>query len=188
MTRNTVVSRVLLGLVGGLMLLAVKASAQAPDMILYNGKIVTVDSNDTIVQAVAITGNKIAATGTTEAIQAMAGPNTQKLDLKGRTVIPGIIDTHRHMYGAAEGQYGGALSDDDLRRYPVDWAGVKSKEDVLNQVRGVFAKYKKEFTPGRWVYLNNRVSFMGNNDPNGSSFAKILYDELNAEELNKVTP
>ena len=188
MTRNTIVSRVLLGLAGGLMLLAVKASAQAPDMILYNGKIVTVDNNSTIAQAVAITGNKIAAVGTDRDVQAMAGPNTQKLDLKGRTVIPGIIDTHRHMYGAAEGQYGGALSDDDLRRYPVDWAGVKSKEDVLNQVRGVMTKYKKEFTPGRWIYLNNRVSFMGNNDPNSPSFANILYDQLNQWELDKVTP
>src|SRR5215471_11827631 len=185
MTRNTVVSRVLLGLVGGLMLLAVKASAQAPDMILYNGKIVTVDSNDTIAQAVAITGNKIAATGTTEAIQALAGPNTQKIDLKGRTVIPGIIDTHRHMYGAAEGSYGGNNTDDEMRRYSVDWAGVKTKEDVLNQLRGVMTKWKKEFTPGRWIYFNNRISFTGNGDENSPGFAKILYDEMNQWELDK---
>jgi predicted amidohydrolase YtcJ len=165
-----------------------RAAAQQADMILYNGKILTVDKNFTVAQAVAISGNKIAATGTDQAIQAMAGPNTQKIDLKGRTVIPGIIDTHRHMYGAAEGSYGGALSDDDLRRYPIDWAGVKSKDDVLNQVRGFMTKYKAQFPAGRWIYLNNRVSFMGNDDPSGPGFAKILYDELNQWELDKVTP
>ena len=108
MNRYSLKSRVLLWLAGGLLLLPAWAAAQAPDMILYNGKVLTVDKDFTIVQAVAITGNKIAATGTNEAIQAMAGPNTQKIDLKGREVIPGIIDTHRHMYGAAEGSYGGS--------------------------------------------------------------------------------
>jgi predicted amidohydrolase YtcJ len=162
---------------------------QAPTLVLYNGKIVTVDNNFSIVQAVAITGNQFSATGTDQAMMALAGPNTQKIDLKGRTVIPGIIDTHRHMYGAAEGAYGGSLSDDDLRRYPIDWAGVKSKDDVINQVRGFMAKYKAQFPPGRWIYLNNRVSFMGSaTDPNTPNFAKILYDELNQWELDKVTP
>ncbi|HWP84294.1 MAG TPA: amidohydrolase family protein [Terriglobia bacterium] len=162
--------------------------AQAPNLILHNGKILTVDKNFAIVQAIAVTGNQISATGTDQAVLALAGPGTQKIDLKGRTVIPGIIDTHRHMYGAAEGAYGGTLSDDDLRRYPVSWAGVRTKEDVLNQIRGVMTKYKAQFTPGRWIYMNNRVSFMGEGDENSANFAKILYDELNQWELDKVTP
>ncbi|HWP84219.1 MAG TPA: amidohydrolase family protein, partial [Terriglobia bacterium] len=97
-------------------------------------------------------------------------------------------DTHRHMYGAAEGGYGGNNTDDELRRYPVDWTGVKTKEDVLNQVRNVMAKWQKEFTPGRWIYLNNRIGFAGEGDETGPAFAKILYDELNQWELDKVTP
>jgi predicted amidohydrolase YtcJ len=177
-----------LWVLGALLLAPAYAAAQAPDLILHNGKILTVDNNFSIVQAVAITGNKISATGTNPEVLAMAGPDTQKVDLKGRTVIPGIIDTHRHMYGAAEASYGGNLTDDDMRRYPVDWSAVKTKEDVLNQVRSIMARYKKEFTPGRWIYLNNRVTFMGNTDPNNPGFAKILYDELNQWELDKVTP
>jgi predicted amidohydrolase YtcJ len=183
-------SLLLLAAVAGSLLLSGSAAAQqSPTLILHNGKILTVDNNFSIVQAIAVTGNQISAVGTDQAVLATAGPNTQKIDLKGRTVIPGIIDTHRHMYGAAEGAYGGALSDDDLRRYPVSWAGVRTKEDVLAQVRGVMEKYKEQFTPGRWIYLNNRVSFMGNaSDPNTPNFAKILYDELNQWELDKVTP
>jgi hypothetical protein len=179
----------LLWLVGALLFVPAGLSAQqAPNLILHNGKILTVDSNFSVAQAVAVTGNTISAVGTDQQVLATAGPNTQKIDLKGRMVIPGIIDTHRHMYGAAEGSYGGGQSDHDFRRYPVDWSGVKTKEDVLNQVRGNMAKYN--FQPGQWIYFNNRVSFMGNAEDTAeqASFAKILYDELNQWELDKVTP
>jgi predicted amidohydrolase YtcJ len=179
----------LLWLVGALLLApAWLAAQQAPNLVLYNGKILTVDRNFSVAQAVAVTGNTITAVGSDQQVLALAGPNTQKIDLKGRTVIPGIIDTHRHMYGAAEGGYGAGLSDHDFRRYPVDWSGVKTKEDVLNQVRGNMAKYN--FQPGQWIYFNNRVSFMGNADDPAQQggFAKILYDELNQWELDKVTP
>ncbi|MBI4465533.1 MAG: amidohydrolase family protein [Acidobacteria bacterium] len=75
---------------------------QAPDTILYNGKIVTVDNdgvNDqlgTIAQALAIRGTTISAVGSNAQIRAMAGPNTKSIDLKGRTVTPGLGVTHDH--------------------------------------------------------------------------------------------
>jgi predicted amidohydrolase YtcJ len=89
------------------------------------------------------------------------------------------------MYAAAEGDYGGLFTPEQLHRFPVDWRGVKTKDDVLAQVRGVMERYK--FEPGRWVYMTNQVSFM-NNDASPIEFAKILYDELNQWELEKVTP
>src|ERR1051325_8329001 len=167
--RSTVKSAGLLVLLAGV-LSPGRLPAQSADLVLYNGKIVTVDKNFSIVQAVAVSGNRIVAVGSDSEVLAAAGPNAEKIDLKGRTVIPGIIDTHRHMYGAAEGSYGGNNTDDEMRRYAVDWAGVKNKEDVLNQVRGVMAKWKKEFTPGRWIYFNNRVSFTGNGDEHSPGF------------------
>ena len=73
-----------------------------PDMIIHNAKIVTMDdasfnaSPGTITEAMAIRDDKILAMGTSQEMQALAGPNTEKFDLKGRTVLPGFILTHEH--------------------------------------------------------------------------------------------
>jgi len=73
------------------------AQAQAPaDRILINGKVLTVDENFSIAQAIAIRGERIAAVGTNEAIRRLSGPNTKVTDLGGKTVIPGLIDNHVH--------------------------------------------------------------------------------------------
>ena len=74
------------------------ASAQeAADTILYNGKILTVDSNFRTAQAVAVRSSQIAAVGTNDEVLSLAGPNTLRIDLKGKTVTPGLINTHEHI-------------------------------------------------------------------------------------------
>ena len=70
------------------------AQEPAADIVLHNGKVLTVDANFSTAEAVAITGNKIAVVGTNQEALAMAGPHTQQIDLKGRTVVPGLMDTH----------------------------------------------------------------------------------------------
>ena len=159
---------------------------QAPDLIFHNGKILTVDNNFTVAQAVAVTGNRITAVGTDQQVLVTAGPKTQKIDLKGRTMIPGLVDTHRHMYSYAEGAYSAYLTPEQFQRFPVDWSGVRTKDDVLNQIKGLMAKYN--FKPGEWIYFTNQLSFMGKATPKEESQAKILYDDLNQWELDKVTP
>lgn len=77
------------------------AGAQAADLILYNGKIITVDSADHIAQAVAVRGSRIVAVGTNAAIRALAGPATRRVDLRGLTVTPGLLDAHSHFSGGA---------------------------------------------------------------------------------------
>ena len=73
------------------------ASAQLPaDLILIHGKILTVDTRDSIAQAVAIREGKIIAVGSDQQIQPLAGPKTNVIDLHGRTATPGLIDTHAH--------------------------------------------------------------------------------------------
>ena len=180
-------TRLMTGMLLSLLLVpSIIHAQQAPDIIFHNGKILTVDGNFSIAQAVAVTGNRISAVGTDQQVLATAGPKTQKIDLKGRAMVPGLVDTHRHMYSYAESAYANYLTPDQMRRYPVDWSGVSSKEDVLNQLKNLMDKYK--FKPGEWIYFTDQLSFMGKSDPKQESQAKILYDDLNQWELDKVTP
>lgn len=102
------------------------------DLILHNGKIVTVDSRFSIAQAVAITGNKIAAVGSDASILASErGPATRVVDLHGRTVLPGLIDSHVHPIEAGESEFRGPLPRFDsyaaVRRYLLERAKVVPK-------------------------------------------------------------
>ena len=111
--------------------------AQSPaDTVLINGVVLTVDRTDSVAQAVAITGGKITAVGTTAQIKAMAGPKTDVIDLRGRAVTPGLIDTHVHFSAAAS-----------LFTVDLGDADVKSIEEVKKRVAAQVAKLK----PGEWV-------------------------------------
>ncbi|MDX1401670.1 MAG: amidohydrolase, partial [Kiloniellales bacterium] len=68
----------------------------APDLILYGGKIATMDREERFVSALAVQGGRIAALGEDEEIRSLAAPGTKTLALEGRTAIPGIIDSHAH--------------------------------------------------------------------------------------------
>jgi len=70
-----------------------------PDMVMVNGKIITVDSGFSIAEAVAVKGDKIIGVGSNAEIKKLAGENTKVMDLKGATVIPGINDAHCHLNG-----------------------------------------------------------------------------------------
>ena len=111
--------------------------AQTPaDMILVNGKVITVDARDRIAEAVAITGGRIVAVGTTADIKARAGSATQVVELGGRAVTPGLIDTHVH-FTEVDALYSIDLSD----------IGITSMKDVQARVAAQVAKVK----PGEWV-------------------------------------
>src|SRR5438445_634545 len=77
--------------------------AQAPDLILHNGKVVTVDPAFSIAEGVAIRGDRFVAVGTNAAVRRLAGPATRVIDLRGRTVIPGLMDGHLHNAGGGPG-------------------------------------------------------------------------------------
>src|SRR3954453_17235978 len=79
-----------------LCLFVAPAWAQTPDTILVNGKILTVDSKFSTREALSIHDGKILSVGTTSDIRKSAGPRTQVIDLQGRTVIPGLIDSLSH--------------------------------------------------------------------------------------------
>ncbi|MFD2035432.1 amidohydrolase [Belliella marina] len=110
--------------------------AQDADIIIKNGKISTLDSNDTDVQAVAISGNKILATGTDLEILKLKGRKTKVIDANGNRVIPGLLDSHMHVIR------GGRFYNTELR-----WDGVTSLKRALEML-----KEQAERTPeGQWV-------------------------------------
>ena len=118
--------------------LALDAQQTAPpDTILTNGKIITVDAQFSIAQAVAVRGDRIVAVGSNQDITRMAGPTTRRIDLRGRSVVPGLIDNHAHF------QEEGAYWNLELR-----FDGVDSRKRALELIR---AK-AKEKGPGQWVY------------------------------------
>ena len=109
----------------------------APDEIFYNGKIVTVDPSFRIQEAFAVQGEKFFAVGSSSEVQALAGPATCRTDLRGHTVIPGLMDNHNHQHHAGLVFLRGA----DLR-------GVPSLEELLNRIRQQAARAPS----GRVIY------------------------------------
>src|SRR4051812_17729353 len=71
------------------------------DLIVFNGKVVTLDARSTVAQAVAVRGGKIVAVGTSNEIVAKWGKAARMIDAGGKTVLPGLYDSHVHPVGAA---------------------------------------------------------------------------------------
>jgi predicted amidohydrolase YtcJ len=76
-------------------------AAQPPDLIVHHGKIATVDAKFTVVEALAVRGERIIAVGSDDDVVKLAGPDTKLIDLHGLTVIPGLCDSHVHATGAS---------------------------------------------------------------------------------------
>ena len=112
------------------------AAAFAPaDLVLRNGKVVTMDAKHPQAQAVAITGDKITAVGSNAEIQAYVGPKTRVIDLQGHLAIPGFNESHGHFTGLGE-----SLTQLKLM-------GVPSWQDIAQMVAAAAQKAK----PGAWI-------------------------------------
>ncbi len=82
---------------------AVPETADAPDTILHNANVITVDADFSSAEAVAIADRRFVAVGSNDDIRALAGPDTRMIDLQGRTVVPGLADGHLHDAGGGPG-------------------------------------------------------------------------------------
>src|SRR5436305_13946180 len=96
-------------LVLALISLAFNASAQTPDTIYYNAHVITLASNRPSAEAVAIVGDRFAAIGWNDEVLKTDGPNTRKIDLGGKCIVPGIIESHVHPIGAALSEIDGPV-------------------------------------------------------------------------------
>lgn len=153
-------------LVGGVLGLSLTLQAQQPsaDLILFNGKIITVNDRFQIAQAVAVRKDRIVAVGSDAEINRLAGPSTQRIDLKGKSVVPGLIDNHAHY------QEEGAYWTLELR-----FDGVGTRKQALELIRA-----KAQATPnGGWVFN------LGGWSPDQFSDDKR---EFTREELDKIAP
>ncbi|HXV64180.1 MAG TPA: amidohydrolase [Vicinamibacteria bacterium] len=108
-----------------------------PDIVLVNGKIITVDERFTIAEAIAVTGERILAVGTDEEITRLAGQGTRWIDLEGKAVIPGLIDNHMHLLRAGL-----------TWRREVRWDGVGSRKQALAMLRA----RTNDAGPDEWVF------------------------------------
>ncbi|GAA3054545.1 amidohydrolase [Pseudonocardia yunnanensis] len=110
-----------------------------PDTILHGGKIVTVDARSSVAEAVAIADDRIVAVGSDREVRALAGRGTREVDLRGTSVIPGLIDNHTHpMMAGFEAAEVGAK---------VDVATARSIPEILARIRDAVRDAK----PGEWV-------------------------------------
>src|SRR5260221_14205808 len=103
------------------------------DIVLLNGRITTLDRSNPEAQATAVPDGRFVAVGTAGEAMALAGPQTKRVDLKGRRVIPGLIDSHSHLIR------GGLSYNMELR-----WDGVRSLADAMAMLKAQVAR-----TPAR---------------------------------------
>ena len=115
---------------------ALAVAADTADLVLVNGKVVTVDDRFSIVQAVAIKSSRIVAVGTTADMRKLAGSATKTIDLRGRTVIPGLIDNHAHFVRVAEKWHAEMRLD-----------GITSRREALKML----ADRVRQAKPGEWI-------------------------------------
>lgn len=109
--------------------------SQHPDLILYNGRIYTVDDRHPWAEAIAIQGSRIQAIGPADALRSLAGKSTKQFDLQGSVVLPGLCDAHIHMHEWAI----------NLTRPQL--AKARSRTEMLNMLR----EYANSRPANRWI-------------------------------------
>src|SRR5262247_2512366 len=168
--------RAMLPLLGvGFTVLAVPSAAQVPaellaypNLVIVNGKVLTVDQQFTVAEAVAMRDGKILAVGTNDQIRRLVGPSTRVVDLAGRSVVPGFIDSDGDNAFA-----GGDLYKDTMVNGVVG-KKVRGKNvpEMLEQVR----KLVQQAKPGSNVYVRMADEFVSD------------LSKLTAKDLDKIAP
>jgi len=131
------------------------------DMILMNGKILTVDPNDSVVEAVAVKDGTILATGSYVKLKQLVGLSTKRVDLKGKTVTPGLVDSHLHMH-----YYGKQFQD---KLVDIRFPSVRTRDELIGKIR----KKLETATRGEWIAGNQGF---------------IIRDPPNRWELDEIAP
>ncbi|MBI4483617.1 MAG: amidohydrolase family protein [Acidobacteria bacterium] len=110
------------------------------DTVLYNGAILTADDRFTIAEGVAIRDGKILAVGTSQRVLSLAGPETKKIDLEGKSLVPGFFDTHLH----------GAWVGNIAKRGRGGRVNFEDKDRAFAEIK----KMVEGASPGEWIVLS----------------------------------
>jgi predicted amidohydrolase YtcJ len=114
---------------------AQQADLNSPDLVFINGKILTMDASSSVAEAIAIRDGKILAVGSGASIKALIGTQTRVFDVAGKTIVPGLIDTHAHFKAAG------------MADYVVNMGRAKTVAEAIDAIKAFAAKKK----PGEWV-------------------------------------
>jgi hypothetical protein len=132
------------------------------DLVLFNGKVVSMEDRSTIpnttgriVDAMAVKGKKIMALGSEQEMRSLSGPNTRLVDVGGRTVLPGLIQTHYHIFGTAARVYGpqNGLTDESIKltvmsETSAEATAVKVRDAILNAIS------VQQIPDGEWISVD----------------------------------
>lgn len=124
----------------GAAVMPLSATPASPDVIYHGGKIVTVNEHFDIVQALAVHDGKIIAIGSDAHVRALAGAETRLVDLEGRTVLPGLNDTHVHFWQLEFGE----PAEDPIR---FDFRSIRSLQELQAAIGDTVAKA----SAGQWI-------------------------------------
>jgi len=106
-----------------------------PDLVLFGGNIVTLDPALHVAEAVAVAGERVTEVGASTDVRGLAGEQTRLVDLRGRTVVPGLVDAHAHM------------DREGLKTLYPSLAGARSIDDVLQRIEVLV----NAVAPGDWI-------------------------------------
>jgi len=126
---------VVLGLAAALHLAGCGPAPEPADLLLHNGKIVTMDDSLPQVQALAARAGRIVAVGDDGDLHAYIGPSTRVIDLHGRLAVPGFIEGHAHLLNLGE------------RKLILDLTAAETWEEIVDMVEAA----AREASPGEWI-------------------------------------
>ena len=137
---------------------ATVAYAQKADLIVTNAKIVTLDAASTVAQALAVREGRIVAVGGNDAVEALVGSATRRLDAGGRTVIPGLIDSHIHAVRAGL-----------TYATEVNWIGARTIGEAMDRLRQA-----ARARPGSWIIVAGGWSELQFAEKRRPSMAEVM--------------
>src|SRR5258708_7920 len=114
---------------------AQRADLNSPDLVLINAKVLTMDVSASVAEAIAIRDGKILAVGSSASVKALIGTQTRVFDVAGKTVVPGLIDTHAHFKAAG------------MTDYVVNMGRAKRVVEAIDAIKAFAAKKR----PGEWI-------------------------------------